>query len=352
VSNGIVEKAVRKHIQRGQTVRLRASGKPFVVDRIESDSIVLLFGKKETPTRLRWEWLEGIVPFLRERGSVPIGGVFAVESKEATLDGYLKKFIKRATANWVAALLEDSGVVRVFRQGDGFAVKLPGAAQSKNEVADYEHDISASRKETPEVARALTEASSCAQLVPTRSGSHSEALSGRAHLDALLKRRIKFVVEKGAMARLFRRGTHRQLQAELFSCLRPSEIASLASQEEFEQWLDGLIQNERWEPYSRSDLAKDRWAYFAKLVNILIYEIVVNRELFSEEDWQRVRWWLHLPIDSTVLERLQALDPSFPVPATLRGMTRDDYQSTQETARRLAGIHGVPPIWFEDAYSG
>ena len=60
----------------------------------------------------------------------------------------------------------------------------------------------------------------------------------------------------------------------------------------------------------------------------------------------------HLPLDSTVFERLQALHPSFPVPATLRGMTRDDYQNAQQAARRLAEVYGVPPIWIEDAYSG
>lgn len=165
------------------------------------------------------------------------------------------------------------------------------------------------------------------------------------------KRRIKFVVEKGATARLFRRGRHSQLQAELFRRLRPSDIANLDSQEEFDRWLDGLIRNDCWEPYSRSGLAEDRWAYFAKLINILIYEIAVNRELFCEEDWRRVQRWLHPPLDRTVLQGLQGLDPSFPVPATLRGMTPDDYRNAQQAARKLAEHYRAPPIWFEDAHS-
>lgn len=125
MAGGLVATAIRRRIQQGQVIRLRTSGKPFEVDRIDSDGIVLLFGAKRTPTRLRWEWLEGIVTFVREHGgSVPIGGTYDVEAEAGTLDCYLKPLIKRATANWVAALLEESVVVTTERANRHLNVRL------------------------------------------------------------------------------------------------------------------------------------------------------------------------------------------------------------------------------------
>lgn len=167
----------------------------------------------------------------------------------------------------------------------------------------------------------------------------------------LLRRRIKFVVEKGAMARLFKRGTHTQLQAELFRRLRPSAIADLNSREEFDRWLYPLIESDCWEPFSRNGLPEDRWACFAKLINILVYEIAVNRELLCESEWRRVQRWLHLPLDSTVFSCLRELDPSFPASVALRGMTREDYRRAQEAARSLAEGYQIPTIWFDNAWS-
>src|SRR5207244_3917510 len=102
--------------------------------------------------------------------------------------------------------------------------------------------------------------------------------------------------------------------------------------------------------YSRNGLAADRWAYFAKLINIVVYEVMSNRELFSESDWQRLSPFLHLPIDSSVMRHLALLDPAFPCVARLKHMTRAQYFELQTAARRLAATRGCLPIWFEDAW--
>ena len=112
------------------------------------------------------------------------------------------------------------------------------------------------------------------------------------HRDSLIRRRIKFVVEKGAMARLFRAGLSLGLQEELFSRLKPTEIAKVQSQDEYDNWLISTIELDSWAEYSRNGIEVDRWGYFAKLINIVIYEIISNRELFLEMDWLRLRPFL------------------------------------------------------------
>ena len=178
-----------------------------------------------------------------------------------------------------------------------------------------------------------------------------EIFEQERHHEALVRRRIKFVVEKGAMARLFKRGTHQGLQQELLRRVVPARLSALRSRNEYDAWLLHTVELECWRPYSRNGLKDDRWGYFAKLLNIIVYEIIANRELLAEEDWRRLQPFLHLPIDSTVTYQMSRLDPKFPAVWTLKGMTKGHYLAVQGAARALAERHGVPPIWFEAAWS-
>jgi hypothetical protein len=173
-----------------------------------------------------------------------------------------------------------------------------------------------------------------------------------SHLTALLRRRIKFVVEKGAMARLFKWGTNQALQSMLSDALQPEVIASPRSRNEYDDWLNGLVTSSRWEPFSRNGLSQDRWAYFAKLINIIIYEITSNRELFSEHNWERLRPWLHVPLDSYVLANATSKGVPLAIRKKLIGMTNLEYMNIQTALRDYAAMKGMVPIWFEDAWTG
>ncbi len=70
--------------------------------------------------------------------------------------------------------------------------------------------------------------------------AHPE-LSELRHKDALLRRRIKFVVEKGSMARLFRKGTSKPLKQCLFKHLQPHMFASFTTREEYDAWLARIV---------------------------------------------------------------------------------------------------------------
>ncbi len=171
------------------------------------------------------------------------------------------------------------------------------------------------------------------------------------HQAALLRRRVKFVVEKGSMARLFKTGRHSHLQNQICKRVRPSTVAAQTSRDEYDRWLLDLIRDDCWESYSRNGIEHDRWGYFAKLFNIVIYEITCNRELFGEDGWLRIRSWWHIPFDSTVLYGLTRLDPSFPACWILKGMREEQYATMLSAARSLAAKFGIPTIWFEDAWT-
>jgi hypothetical protein len=49
--------------------------------------------------------------FLRGRGWVLIGSIYSTDSTPGSLDEHLKGFLKRATAGWVAVVLETAAVI-------------------------------------------------------------------------------------------------------------------------------------------------------------------------------------------------------------------------------------------------
>ncbi len=108
-TTGPVERAIRANLRSGAKLATPTRGKPFTLARIDEPGIVLLLGAKEAWTPLRWECLEGIVPFLTGRGWVEVGSKVEVASDPTTLDGYLKRCTKTLTANWVAVVLEAAG---------------------------------------------------------------------------------------------------------------------------------------------------------------------------------------------------------------------------------------------------
>lgn len=98
------------------TLHTIGQGKPFVLETIDADGIVLLLGSGGWWTRASSECLESIPGFLRGRGWVRVGGVHSVQGEPGTLDEHLKRFLKRDVARWLVVVLAAAGVVEV-REG-------------------------------------------------------------------------------------------------------------------------------------------------------------------------------------------------------------------------------------------
>ena len=111
---GPVEQAIRANLRAPSILRTIGQGRPFELHRVDSEGIVLLLGANRAWTRINWDCMEGIVPYLvRQRGWVRAGGVHSVDSEAGTLDAYLKGCLNRGAANVVAVILRDAGIVDV-----------------------------------------------------------------------------------------------------------------------------------------------------------------------------------------------------------------------------------------------
>ena len=112
---GRVEVAVRRAVTPGEMLATPSGRGHFSVARYDADVLVLLLGEKQARTPLPWHALEEVPGLLRGRGWVPVGGSYSVDSQPGSLDEHLKRFVNRATAGWVAVVLQRAGVVMLNR---------------------------------------------------------------------------------------------------------------------------------------------------------------------------------------------------------------------------------------------
>jgi len=112
---GRVEAAIRAAIKPGEELTTPTGRGRFSVARYTSDGLVLLLGQQEAWTPLPWRSVEEVPGLLRGRSWVHIGTSYSTDAVEDTLDAHLKRFLNRATAGWVAVVLEHAGVVEIDR---------------------------------------------------------------------------------------------------------------------------------------------------------------------------------------------------------------------------------------------
>jgi hypothetical protein len=65
---------------------------------------------------LSWTCLEGVDSLLARGAWIPIGSKYETTAEAGTLDAYMKGCLKRATAGWVAAVLEHADLVEIDRR--------------------------------------------------------------------------------------------------------------------------------------------------------------------------------------------------------------------------------------------
>jgi hypothetical protein len=113
---GAVESAVRRNITTGAVLSTPTGRGQFTVAELGIRGPVLLLGHQEARTLIPWVALEGVPEFLGADNWSVIGGVYDQAADPTTLDGYMKEFVNRATAGWVACLLEAARVVQIDRR--------------------------------------------------------------------------------------------------------------------------------------------------------------------------------------------------------------------------------------------
>ncbi len=121
-----VEDAVRAAVPPAAELATPSGRGRFTVARYTTEGLVLLLGVNQAWTPLPWQAVEQVPDLLRGRGWVPIGSIYSTHGTPGSLDAHLKTFTSRATAGWVAAVLEKAGVITMDRTRPARIKLLPG----------------------------------------------------------------------------------------------------------------------------------------------------------------------------------------------------------------------------------
>jgi hypothetical protein len=109
-----VEIAIRMTLSPGQQLLTYAGRVPFLVGAINDTTLVLLVGKQQSRTVVRWEQLTAALDDLPRYQWIEVGSGYNVVGDPQTLDGALKKHvIKRAIANYLAPVLVRAALAEV-----------------------------------------------------------------------------------------------------------------------------------------------------------------------------------------------------------------------------------------------
>lgn len=112
---GPVEHAVRGSVQPGLQLATPGQEKPFEVAECNRGHLVLLLGAGKWRTAIPWEALEVVPDLLRGRGWVSTTGSYSTDKDPSSLSGWLKQYVSRETANWVAVVLERASILELDR---------------------------------------------------------------------------------------------------------------------------------------------------------------------------------------------------------------------------------------------
>lgn len=110
-----IEKAVRSRVSTRIVLPTPTGDDRFTVDGIANKGPVRPLGEKESRMLIPRAALEGAPGLVSARACSTIVGVHSQFADPTTLDGYMKRFVNRATAGSVASLLGRARLVQLNR---------------------------------------------------------------------------------------------------------------------------------------------------------------------------------------------------------------------------------------------
>jgi hypothetical protein len=132
------------------------------------------------------------------------------------------------------------------------------------------------------------------------------------------------------------------------------ELWAVRSQREYDEWLSKLVKS--FTRHWNSKMDKVAYGPYCKLPNLLAKRLCLYREV-KQEDFNRVVWFLHVPLDSYTIVAVKNCVELFPhagaigkIPntATMSFVkNKRMYDALQSGMRELACEAGVPPITLD-----
>jgi len=165
-----------------------------------------------------------------------------------------------------------------------------------------------------------------------------------------LRMRAARVVLDGSVVRVFEKGT----KAKLIPVLHGTEVdglIELSDEGDFRRWFEGQLEVVASKIKECRSHSGYQWGHATKILNLYLRELVLNSKYFTEEEAERISWWLYAPMDGIAIKRLRQLGirPAFRQIKDID--SRDKFFDLQRELGRAAEQAGVPRVWFDDNWA-
>ncbi len=173
----------------------------------------------------------------------------------------------------------------------------------------------------------------------------------QSHPEALKKRATRIVLGP-SVTRVYRKGT-RDALLPLLSAIDVDALREVQNQEEFSAWFNSHVARiaRRIGRHNRGNnrfAAGVKWCHATKIMALYARELVLNSRYFSDAEEERLSYFLHVPIDSIVIERLTTLGYRLPF-GNIKGIdSRSKFYEAQNALTSAAMQAGVPRVCFDD----
>jgi hypothetical protein len=170
--------------------------------------------------------------------------------------------------------------------------------------------------------------------------------------DLALKRTAARVVLGPSVMRVFVKGTRDALMPVL-SGINLDQLHQISNQEAFSNWLDIQLSKvtkvvERLNSGNTRIFPGAKWGHSAKITALFIRDLVLSSRYFDDIESQRISYFLHVPIDGIVIDRLENCGVDLPFSKIKEIDTRLKFYAVQDVLTKAAKEVGVPRVWFDD----
>jgi len=90
-----------------------------------------------------------------------------------------------------------------------------------------------------------------------------------------------------------------------------------------------------------------KYGHGTKILNLFVGHLVFYSQYFTREEVEKVKYFLHVPLDSKVFKVLKKCHIEN-VPEWIKDVTRDVYKDIQEEIRDTARKFNLPPLFFDE----
>jgi len=169
------------------------------------------------------------------------------------------------------------------------------------------------------------------------------------HRNAIRLRSAKTVLGPSMVRFLGPKGTKDKLVQILYE-IKLDELLKHNSQNGYKRWFEenlgkiaGAIKN--------GSSGHRKWAHATKVLDLYLYDIVLNSHFFDDNQAEKIVGWLYTPIDKTVLSQLRKLVGER-FPTQLKDVdTEEKFYKIQDVLGEAAKEIEVPRVWFDDIWA-